>query len=110
MAAKIAAAARPVDYPDRTSEAARDQGWGPVDSAQLPTEAIDAPDVTAAPRRRLVELPGKNGRNNWYNQSLTSAEAVKGMSAEARAEQAERNKKGAAMARLAMEAARRQQD
>jgi len=42
MSERIAANARPVEYPDRTSEAARDQGWGPTERG-TPIEDEDHP-------------------------------------------------------------------
>ena len=46
LAEQINAAARGVEYDDRTSEAARDQGWGPVTKPEAPI---------AQPSRRLAD-------------------------------------------------------
>ncbi len=97
MASHIAAHAPRVEYPDRTSEAAQDQGWGPVD---LPVTEAEQP-ATASQSRRL-ELPGKNGRRNPGSQSLTPAEAQKGLSKEQIENQNRINKAGAAAARAAL--------
>jgi hypothetical protein len=40
----ISEAARLVEYVDRTSEAARDQGHGPVNTPAVPTEIVAPPD------------------------------------------------------------------
>lgn len=103
MAARIAANARPVEYEDRTSEAARDQGHGPIEVSRPETS-----EPTPRPQR-LFELPGKNGRNNWYNQPPTQAEinqAWSGMTEEEKAAQIETNRRGAEVARTALRQAR----
>ena len=48
IAERIGANARPVEYVDRTSEAARDQGWGPVDLPENKTPALSAPKARRA--------------------------------------------------------------
>lgn len=53
MAAHIAANVHPIEYPDRTSEAARDQGWGPVDLPPLPQA------VSRVPRHRTPTFRGR---------------------------------------------------
>ncbi len=53
VASRIAANAGQVTYPDRTSEAARDQGWGPV---TLP--GYSEPDARAS-RQKVPPYKGK---------------------------------------------------
>lgn len=52
VASHIAANAGPVDYPDRTSEAARDQGWGPIDL----TPAAAKEELTAQLHERYIPV------------------------------------------------------
>jgi hypothetical protein len=96
-ASHIAANAPRVEHPDRTSEAAQDQGWGPV---TLPEATADEP-VATTPHKRL-ELPGKDGRRNPGSQALTPTEAQKGLSTEQIENQKQINKVGAAAARAAL--------
>lgn len=99
VAARIAANARPVDYKDRTSKAARDQGHGPVEVSRP-----EPPQPTHWPQR-LFELPGKNGRDNWYNQPPTQTEikqAWSGLTEKEIADQIETNRRGADVARTAL--------
>ncbi len=55
-AAHIAENAAPVEYPDRTSEAARDQGWGPVEVAETDNvrsiHTVDDADTNSALQRK----------------------------------------------------------
>jgi hypothetical protein len=49
IAKKIGASARHVEYEDRTSEAAKDQGWGPVEPA---VQEAARPKPTNAEQRK----------------------------------------------------------
>ncbi len=90
MAAHITANARPVEYEDRTSEAAREQGHGPVSNS---------PQISHQPAR-LFEVPGLNrGRVNQYDQPVTPAEAQRGMTTEEIDKQHAINSAGAAAVR-----------
>ena len=80
-AAHIAENAAPVEYPDRTSEAARDQGWGPVEVSETDNvrsiHTVDDSDASSAIERdstrsrhpsagRLRELPRQGANNQPY--------------------------------------------
>lgn len=107
MAAEIAAHARPVEYEDRTSEAARDQGHGSVE-----LNKTEAPGEASKPSK-LFELPGQNGRNNWYNRPLTNAEVRRAwseMTPEEKAAQVGTNQHGAEIARQALRGAQVERD
>ena len=100
IAAKIVAAVEaspPVTYDDRTSEAAKDQGKGP----------ITLPIFDSGPKvnTHIFELPGK-GRNNWYNQPVTPADRLRGMTADEISRQNESNQAGRAAGKLALQQAR----
>lgn len=78
-------------YNRPVSEAAEDQGWGSVTRSQAQhTET----GVVGSPR--LFELPGKDGRNNWYNRSPTFREVQRGMATEDIDDQRGINQAGAA--------------
>jgi hypothetical protein len=83
FAQHIADHAPQVDYPDRTSEAARDQGWGPVNvrspETDAPVNATPSEVPAASLSRPLVELPRPGYDNNPLS-GVTPAEARKGMS------------------------------
>lgn len=80
IAQKIGQTARIFEYPDRTSEAAKDQGHGPIDipatdSPILPVTPIGIeksrrahPSARSQPSKprgaKVYELPGKPGRSN----------------------------------------------
>lgn len=73
FAKNIADNARPIVYEDRTSEAARDQGWGPVEFPTRPEDSAQRPSEqpTTTPRKKLFEMPGRNrGRVNSYDQPV----------------------------------------
>ena len=94
-AAHIARTARPVEYEDRTSEAAHDQGWGPVEP--------QAQSATLRKQPRLFEMPGQNrGRNNPDNEPLSRAEILAGLSPEEIASRDAANKAGVAAVREAL--------
>ncbi len=93
-AAQIAENARLVEYPDRTSEAALDQGWGPTEKPPIST--------TERPR---YEVPGlSRGRVNKYDQPVTTTETQRGMTAGELERQAAINAAGAAAARATLQA------
>lgn len=78
LAHYISENARKVVYEDRTSDAARDQGWGPV---ELPTAEV--PDSPVVRDKKLYEVPGRNrnGRSNTPR-TLRPHEAQKGLTDE----------------------------
>jgi hypothetical protein len=98
----IAAAARPNPY---AAQEAREAAIDELRGESLRDEQIGKPlghVALQAPEQRLVELPGRNGRNNWYNQPASRSEARRGLTPEQLAEQADTNAKGAAGARMAL--------
>lgn len=108
VAAQIVANAPLVEHPERTSEAAREQGWGTM---ALP-EIIHVDSVVSQeqqevfptrPKTRL-ELPRRERRNRG-TQALTPREAQFGMTAEAIDRQYEKNKAGVATVRAALKEA-----
>lgn len=121
IAERIGGNAGQVEYEDRTSEAARDQGWGPVEqprlslvidnsSAARSTEEEKAASKGrhpsgATPSRPLVELPNRG--NNNSPAIPTKSEVQAGMTDEEIDRQAEVNKRGAAAAKAAIEFAQR---
>ncbi len=109
VAAQIAENAPRVEYPDRTSAAAEDQGWGSVilPEITLVDSVVSEEQHEALPTRpkARLELPGKNGLRNPGTQTPTRAEAQQGMTAEQIAHQNHVNKVGAAAARAALRAA-----
>jgi len=77
-------------YNRPVSEAAKGQGWGPVKGNPAQHTETETPG-----NPRLFELPGKDGRNNPYNQPVTPREAQNGMTAEEIDEQNRINQAGA---------------
>lgn len=80
---------------DRTSQAARDQGWGPVDLAAA-REAAQRNQMAQADR--LFELPGRE-RPNPYDRPVNALRAQHGLSADQIAEQRAINQRGLEEAR-----------
>ncbi len=68
VAATIAANAGHVDYPDRTSEAACDQGWGPVVLPERPE-----PIAFTRPKQRPRNYAGKIRGDSEADGGLTPA-------------------------------------
>lgn len=108
--------ARPFEYEDRTSDAARDQGHGP--QAVVGIEEVSGTDQErqAARRRgthpsaRAVELPGQSrGRSNTPG-IATPSEAQRGLTDQEIVEQDEINKRGVKAARKALKDALRSED
>ena len=74
IANTIAANARPVEYDERVSDAALDQGWGPVNP--LPVENQPS-------SKYPYEVPGRNrGRVNTYDQPMSYKDLTKGRTRE----------------------------
>jgi hypothetical protein len=72
--------ARPVDYPDRTSEAARDQGWGPAETQDTakPTEDTElkaSPFIPVEHRPIEENIPTDEESENG-KQGVKAARAV----------------------------------
>lgn len=90
VAARIAANAKPVEHEDRTSEAARDQGWGPQDElAQARSEMYER-DIaesrnrhpSAAPIERVIvnpDIPGRETKKDWKLSDAGKAVAIDGL-------------------------------
>ncbi len=93
IAEHIAANAPRVQHPDRTSEAARDQGWGPVETpASFPVPKI--------PKGPQFEVPGiGKGRMNPGSEPMSRTELLKGLTETQRLELKRRNDAGAIAAR-----------
>jgi len=89
---------RQFDPNDRKiSEAAIDQGWGPVEPADL---LIPEPKK---PRGPMFEMPGRNrGRLNPYDQPITPRQAQKDLTPEQVDRQQAVNAPGIALARAAI--------
>lgn len=93
IAAHIAKHARVVIPEDRTSAAAREQGWGTV------PKDISLP-VTVS---RLYEMPGRNrGHVNSHDQPVTPEQAQRGLTEAQIAAQAATNRQGAEVARAVL--------
>lgn len=109
MAAQIAANATQVEYPDRTSEAAREQGRGVLILPKTPsldsTVIQEQPEASTTHAKTRLELPGKNGRRNHGTKLLTPREAQSGMTTEQIDRQNVTNKVGVASVRAALQEA-----
>lgn len=119
IARHIGSHAATVEYVDRTSDAARDQGWGPVERPQPSTVSSTETESTGSEKaeskgrhlsapttRRPFELPNRIKSNG--PRPLTPDEVQAGMTDEEIDRQAQINRTGAAAAKAALEAARNQ--
>lgn len=108
-ARQIGEFARPYTPVDRTSDAARDQGHGPVDNVTGIEDAGSSSERNKAKRRgihpsqRPFEKP-QQGRNNAPG-LITPAEAQQGLTDDEIDAQSEINSRGAAAAREALKKA-----
>ena len=87
IAEAISAAARPVEYPDRISDAATDQGWGPDHEIPTDEDTVDSIDLTPqravlgsrarTPQTSTLEEIDDSGATNTVNPEGRSDAATK---------------------------------